>query len=587
MKHLIRRMLALTLAVSMMAMTTVSSFAADSNDLTLQSVFGTSDEMEIAAQAVEDIVEEEFEQIAPAEEEPEEAAEPEESVEEPAEEPEAPDEEPAEEVKEPAEQPEAPEAPEEEPVEEVEEPAEEEQPHEAALKVKWLSIHNHYLTTAEYPYTGEEIHPEYQIYQSGEPVEMEKDWEGKFYADEECTIPAEDFVECGTIYFRLEVGGHVLAQSSYAIVPAPQELILEETAFEAPYNTKFYINAQAEGELRFASADETIAKVSRITGKVTVTGVGTTTITVTARKTDHYKKATAEVTVKAVRAEQTITAPVDGLEQKYNNGGTFQLEASTTGDSELTYTSSDEKVVTVSKTGKLTMKGVGVATITVTAPKTALYKKAEVKVPVSIYILAKRLSYSSSYKAHKYYKALMALKLTSGKRHNIVSIALSQLGYHEGKSSSQLGGNGTGDGNYTEYGRYYGFTCAPWCAMFVNWCARELGVSTGVIPKYAAVAYYHSFYRGKGRFYSWTKVRKKQYQPKIGDIIIYSNVKGGTAHHIGYVISATYTSSKVTITTVEGNTSDQVRKVVMKMSRGSSSGYVNSHYITGIAKPNY
>lgn len=207
--------------------------------------------------------------------------------------------------------------------------------------------------------------------------------------------------------------------------------------------------------------------------------------------------------------------------------------------------------------------------------------KATVKKPAT-------LSYSSSYKSGKYYKALMALKLIGTARSNIVEIALSQLGYHEGKSTSQLGGNGTGSGNYTEYGRYYGLTYGAWCAMFVSWCAREDGVSTSVIPKYAAVRDYYTFYHRSGqKFYSWKTVRTMGYQPQVGDLIMYANTQGGTAHHIGYVISSSYSSSKVVLTTVEGNTSDQVRKVVMNMSRSSSSGYVNSHYILGVAHPNY
>ncbi|MCD8190646.1 MAG: CHAP domain-containing protein [Clostridiales bacterium] len=244
-------------------------------------------------------------------------------------------------------------------------------------------------------------------------------------------------------------------------------------------------------------------------------------------------------------------------------------------------------MVTVNSSGKCTLKGVGTATITVTAAQTNACNEAAATVKITVYTTAKTLKYSSSYKKGKYYKALMALKLTGGKRSNIVTIALSQLGYHESSSKSKLSGTSSGKGNCTEYGRYYGMTQAAWCAMFVSWCAREAGVSTSVIPKYAAVRNYHSYYKKKGRFYSWTKTRKKSYVPKQGDLIIYANVKGGTAHHIGYVVSVTYTSSKIKIVTVEGNSSDQVRKKTLTLKRSNSSGKINGQYILGFAKPNY
>lgn len=96
------------------------------------------------------------------------------------------------------------------------------------------------------------------------------------------------------------------------------------------------------------------------------------------------------------------------------------------------------------------------------------------------------LSYSgsSSYKSGKYYTALTNVKLTGNQRKDIVNVAMSQIGYHEGSNSSSLSGLGNGSKNYTEFGRWYG-TQDMWCAMFVSWCANTAGVSQSVVPKHS------------------------------------------------------------------------------------------------------
>ena len=294
----------------------------------------------------------------------------------------------------------------------------------------------------------------------------------------------------------------------------------------------------------------------------------------------------AEGSYSITPAKQTITTAKERYTKKYAKNHTIALGAKTSGDGKLTYKSNNTKVVTVSAKGVCTMKGVGEAEITITAPKTKNCKKAVLTVPVTVYQSPKKLSYCNVYKKSKYYKALTALKLLGSKRKNVVAIALSQLGYHEGSSAKQMNGTSHGGGNYTEYGRYYGMNQQPRCAMFVNWCAREAGVSYSVVPKYAAVRYYHGYFKRQKRFHSWGQVRSGGYRPKVGDIILYANVKGGVAHHIGYVISSAYSGKKVNITTVEGNTSDAVRKVHMHLTK-SSGGKINGHYILGVASPKY
>lgn len=286
------------------------------------------------------------------------------------------------------------------------------------------------------------------------------------------------------------------------------------------------------------------------------------------------------------KAAQRITVKTASVSQKYQKNKTFTLEAKSSGDGALKYKSSDDSVLSVNKKGVCTMHKPGVVTLTVKAAETEHYKAAKGVVEVTIYKRAKKLSYSRSYMSGKYYKALKKLKLTGTTGVNAADIALSQLGYKEGRKSGQMAGNGRGIGNWTEYGRYYGLNHQPWCAMFVNWCAREAGASYSAVPKYAACRYYHSYFKRQGRFHSWKKVRSGSYKPKKGDIILYAYSKGGVAHHIGYVLDVSYEDGKVKVTTVEGNTNDAVRVVSVSYS-ATGSGKHGSHYILGMANPKW
>ena len=62
----------------------------------------------------------------------------------------------------------------------------------------------------------------------------------------------------------------------------------------------------------------------------------------------------------------------------------FSLNAKASGNGKLSYKSSNKKVVKVSKKGKVTVVGLGKATITITAAKTSKYKKATKKITVTV-----------------------------------------------------------------------------------------------------------------------------------------------------------------------------------------------------------
>ena len=351
--------------------------------------------------------------------------------------------------------------------------------------------------------------------------------------------------------------------------------------------------SSADGTVTYQSSDTNVITVNKTTGKVTLRGAGAAVITVTASMTDNYLRAQKTIRVAVTKAPQTILGVAGRYEKNYVTHKSFLLQASTNGDGILTYQSSDPAIAAVGKTsGKVTLKKRGTCTITVTAPATGNYQKAAKKVELTLYKRVKTLKRSKYYKKSKYCKRLKALKLSDTNRRNILEIARSQLGYHEGNRPSQMdGSNKYGSGNYTEYGNYYGIQGA-WCAMFVNWCARENAISIYKIPSTCRVMDYYSFFHKRGqRYYSWPKTKggkKGSYTPKAGDLILYSTRLGGPTHHIGYVSGCTVKKKTIVIKTLEGNTSNEAREKVWTLKRGSS-GYVSSfgQYINGFASPRY
>lgn len=161
----------------------------------------------------------------------------------------------------------------------------------------------------------------------------------------------------------------------------------------------------------------------------------------------------------------------------------------------------------------------------------------------------------------------------------LLKIAAAEIGYKEKETNSQLDNpsENAGDANYTKYARdlaaagYYqaskqGFA---WCDMFVDWCflqlcgskakAEEMICQTGLYG--AGCEWSARYYREQGRFYTS--------DPQPGDQIFFNNYA-----HTGIV-------EKIVgdvITTIEGNTSNQVARRTYSIGSRSIDGYGRPKY---------
>ena len=164
----------------------------------------------------------------------------------------------------------------------------------------------------------------------------------------------------------------------------------------------------------------------------------------------------------------------------------------------------------------------------------------------------------------------------------LIAIAVAEIGYHEKISNSNLDDKNanSGSGNWTKYARdlaaagYYngnknGYA---WCDVFVDWCfyilanrdarvAQMIECQTGDCG--AGCLYSRQYYQQQGRLYN---------TPQPGDQVFFT--QNGEICHTGIVETVNGNS----ITTIEGNTSDQVARRSYTLGNG---------YVKDFGRPKY
>ena len=176
---------------------------------------------------------------------------------------------------------------------------------------------------------------------------------------------------------------------------------------------------------------------------------------------------------------------------------------------------------------------------------------------------------SSSYKSSKYYQHYQKVQLTGDGVTDTLALALSQLGYHEGASTSDMDGISSSNGNYTEFNYNMGSAWTggysyEWCACFCSWALYQAyqtnhgsGGTTNTLCRYhKGDANYIWREIGCGHWvnnlksagvWKYSQYYGGTYKPQPGDLIFFRS-----AAHIGMVVY----SDSTYVYTVEGNTSD-------------------------------
>ena len=190
---------------------------------------------------------------------------------------------------------------------------------------------------------------------------------------------------------------------------------------------------------------------------------------------------------------------------------------------------------------------------------------------------------SASYRSGKYYTQLCNVSLTGNQRTDLVNVARSQLGYHEGNNTSQLHGESSGSSNYTEYGYWYGTQVQgnsggsyyAWCAYFISWCARQAGIPTSIISN----ASYACAGSDNGDFKNLDYYARGSYTPKVGDLVFFCWEGNSSCwDHVEIVIGVDSSN----VTTLGGNTGDNnVKSRKWSLSNSNIRGYGVPKYTSG------
>lgn len=146
------------------------------------------------------------------------------------------------------------------------------------------------------------------------------------------------------------------------------------------------------------------------------------------------------------------------------------------------------------------------------------------------------------YQSSPYYTRLLDCELTGDGRFDVLAVALTQLGYHEGDSDAEMdGADAKGSRNFVEYNRMYGKLDNgegngmsygySWCAAFVSWCLRHAGIPEEIAVTEVSCRRMTDWYRENFTYHP----RESGYLPKPGDIIMFHD-GDGVAHHVGLVL---------------------------------------------------
>lgn len=155
-------------------------------------------------------------------------------------------------------------------------------------------------------------------------------------------------------------------------------------------------------------------------------------------------------------------------------------------------------------------------------------------------------------------------------RERIVKIAIGELGRAEP----------TGDDKYIQWYNSNVLKTwslaldSAWCAMFVTWCCAMAGVGVDVVKPYCGCTVGMGWFKTQGVWHDAAAYGGK-YTPKAGDLVFYSKTNDkANSSHTGIVERV----EGSTLHTIEGNTSDAVKR---------RSYALGDKYIIGYASPRY
>ena len=158
-------------------------------------------------------------------------------------------------------------------------------------------------------------------------------------------------------------------------------------------------------------------------------------------------------------------------------------------------------------------------------------------------------------------------------RNKVVTLAQTYLGVREGTVQHQLIIDTYN--SYTPRPRGYKVTYTDaWCAAFVSVLAIKAGL-TAIMPVECSCSMLLELYRAIGRW-----VENDNYTPSPGDLVLYDWQDSGAGDNTGVPdhVGVVETVTGATVTVIEGNYSDQVRRRTFGVGSRNIRGYCCPDY---------
>lgn len=142
------------------------------------------------------------------------------------------------------------------------------------------------------------------------------------------------------------------------------------------------LTTNSDGVISYSSSDASVASVDS-NGTVKLKKLGTCTITATAKAGVNYAAKSVSYTLKVLPLKKQVITVTGSFSKTYGDS-IFSINASCLGGAKLTYSSDNEKVLTVSEKGIIKIVGTGKASVTVKAERNSEYIGASAKTTITV-----------------------------------------------------------------------------------------------------------------------------------------------------------------------------------------------------------
>ena len=202
---------------------------------------------------------------------------------------------------------------------------------------------------------------------------------------------------------------------------------------------------------------------------------------------------------------------------------------------------------------------------------------------------------SEDYMNSDYFKNLCGVELTGVFRTDMINIALSQAGYHEGDSGADYGGGNTdGSGDFTEYGRFLSSSGNAWCSEFASWCIRMSGLPKSILNS-SRGANASTFTKDTpSHYYKWSDLSfcGGSYTPRSGDLILWSwnldnHNDDESLSHTSIFHHAETDGDKVVLHTIDGNSGNKVQETSFTVNKADGTLTSKTGQLYFLVAPDY